>query len=53
MKDELNPQVDKVRKGIQSRRKQCGLEDKGETRNKSRGSSTLGCPGAWEWQDMG
>ena len=51
LRDEYTPQVDKVRKGIKSRR-DMGLRDQGKTRKKSRESHTDWCLGSGEWWDL-
>lgn len=52
LRGEYTPQVDKVGKGIKSRR-DMGLRDQGKTREKSRESHTVWCLGSGEWWDLG
>mgnify|MGYP007134233040 CR=1 FL=1 len=52
LRDEYTPQVDKVGKGIKSRR-DMGLRDQGKTRKKNRESRAVRCLGPGEWQDLG
>lgn len=52
LRGEYTPRVDKVGKGIKSRR-DMGLRDQGKTREKSRESHTVWCLGSGEWWDLG